>query len=557
MPGAKAQAGTRHRRFRAGGRGWLYGSPLWRMLALSGRSPGGLEAVPIDPWPGDTALGAALLDNRFPFAGQTLHGAVPPWLAPDASAAWLAEMHGFDWLRHLRAIGGDAGRRQARALVSHWLETQARWHPVAWAPDVTGQRIATWIGMHDFFLASADDALRAQVFDSLARQVRHLARVLPGSTRGLALIAGIKGLAFGGLCLPDQRKAASRMRWLLERELPRQVMPDGCHVERSPAVQLQVLRHLIDIRGCCRAARAEVPPALQHAIDRMTPSLRFFRHGDGGLALFNDSQEGDPGTIDTVLGQADARGRPLRSAPHIGFERLTAGRTWVLMDAGAPPPHGLDAGAHAGTLSFEMSVGRERLVVNCGAHPSGDGLWRAALAATAAHSTLTVEDTNSAAVLPEGGLGRRPGRVEAHRTETLGSVLVEASHDGYREPHGLLHRRRLYLTDGGDDLRGEDVLEGAGGKTFAVRFHLHPQVQASLLQGGSSALLRLPSGQGWRLRTAGGALEIADSIYLGTGAEPRRTVQLILRGTTVPGTTTVKWAIRREKRADGTDPTEG
>ena len=138
-----------------------------------------------------------------------------------------------------------------------------------------------------------------------------------------------------------------------------------------------VLGALIDIRAIYKAARIEMPEALQHAIDRMAPALRFFRHGDGGLALFNGSQEGEALLLDTILTQADARGRPLKRAPQAGFDRLTLGRTIIIVDSGGPPPARLDRQAHAGIGSFEMSVGRERFIVNCGAHP-GASPWRTA-----------------------------------------------------------------------------------------------------------------------------------------------------------------------------------
>lgn len=528
---------------------WLYGSPVYR-LTLGGRAPTGLAVLPPDPWPGDAERGALLIQGRFSAAGHTERVDGEPRVGLHAPPAWRQAFHACDWLRDLRAAGGDAGRRQARLLVTGWIEANQGWTPDGWALDVLGNRIAAWTGQHEFFLASADDDLRARVFDSLARQLRHLRRASPGGLAGAELIAVIKGLLYGALCVDPSEPSLERALRLLERELPRQVLADGGHVERSPDRQLQVLRHLIDIRGCLRAAKRAVPESLQHAIDRMTPALRFFRHGDGGLGLFNGSREGEPIQIDTVLGQADARGRPLKSAPHIGFERLAAGRTVVLLDAGAPPPAGLDGHAHAGTLSFEMSVGRERLIVNCGAHPSGGHAWRQALAATAAHSTLTVADTNIASVREAGGFSRRPGDVEANRQDG-GAALVDSSHDGYREPFGLIHRRRLYLAEGGEDLRGEDKLEPAGARPpsprdFAIRFHLHPAVRASRIAGGETVLLRLPGGSTWRLRAAGALVEVEDSIYLGAGEALRHTRQIVLKGTTHTGITSVKWAIRRD-----------
>lgn len=529
-----------------------FGNPIYK-LTLGGRAPTALSAVPPDPWPGDAGDGSAILAGVFRFGGQAAaadaHGA-PNWRA--GSIVWQDALHGFDWLRDLRAVGGDTARRRARALVLSWLDHNGSWNAQTWAPEVLGARIAAWIGLHDFYCASADDEFRAAVFDSLARQVKHLTRVVPGALDGKALVTAAKGLVYGGFCLPEHERVGQDALKLLERELPRQILPDGGHVERCPSVQLRILRDLIDMRSVLRTARADVPEALQHAIDRMTPALRFFRHGDGGLALFNGGREEDAALVDTVLAQADARGRPLKSAPHTGFERLIAGRTMVLMDTGVPPVTGLDATAHAGTLSLEMSVGKERLIVNCGAHPVKTGPWRAALAGTAAHSTVVLAETNSSEVMEQGGLGRRPSHVGCERQENDGAVLVVATHNGYSRNFGYLHRRRVYLAENGEDLRGEDMLEPVIGATpeprpFTIRFHLHPAVQATLVQGGQ-VQLKLPSGAAWRLRASGATLELEESIYLGSGDEPRRTTQIAVSGHTGPAIKTVKWALRRERK---------
>lgn len=534
-------------RLRDGARAFAFRNPLYG-LTLAGRVPSALSCVPNDPWPGDADAGGELLEGRYRFAGTLVEAEEPPWSHAGTHPAWHAAINGFEWLRDLRAVGGDTARRHARALITSWLDRNHGWREESWTPDILGMRIATWIGLHDFYCSSADDAFRARVFESLARQARHLGRATPGTLAGVRLIAAVKGLVFAGVALPGAERGLVAGLRLLERELPRQVLPDGGQAERSPETHLHVLRHLIDMRAALRAAKAEMPEALQHAIDRMTPALRFFRHGDGALALFNGGQEGEGALVDAVLAQSDARGRPLKSMPHSGFERMLAGRTLVLMDVGRPPPPGLDARAHAGTLAFEMSVGRERLIVNCGSHPCPTGPWRSGLAATAAHSTVTVEETNSAEVLEGGGIGRRPGRVSCERVESDGATLVEAGHDGYQRGFRLAHRRRLYLADNGEDLRGEDVLEGPAGHAFTVRFHLHPSVQVSLIQNGTAALLRLPGGTGWRLRATGGRLGLAESVHLASGEDARRTSQITLSGTTHPDRTAVKWALRREKK---------
>jgi uncharacterized heparinase superfamily protein len=197
-----------------------------------------------------------------------------------------------------------------------------------------------------------------------------------------------------------------------------------------------------------------------------------------------------------------------------------------------------------------MSHGRQRVIVNCGAHP-GNPDWRAVQRATAAHSTLTLAETNSSEVLPQGrpgavAIGRRPETVVCRREEGEGAIWLDMSHDGYRTVFRAVHERRLFLDSTGDDLRGEDQLNAPAGLPFAVRFHLHPEVTAGLVGAGSGVLLRLPGGAGWRLRASGAEIALEDSVYLGARDTVRRTQQVVLTGTTREGRTAVKWALKRE-----------
>ncbi|MEQ9813366.1 MAG: heparinase II/III family protein [Azospirillaceae bacterium] len=549
------------RRFAQKLKSFAFGSRLYGLtLRVGGHAPRDLALVPPDPWPGSAEAGQRLIDGVFHFASETREVEAPPWYDPEASEAFLVQLHGFDWLRDLRAVGGDTARRIARDFACDWIREHDRWDPLAWRPDVLGARVANWLALHDFFCASADDAQQRLIYGSLARQVTHLARSVPGQLAGHRLIVALKGLLFGTLSLELKEKILLASLDALVAALPEQILPDGGHVERNPSLLLAVLRHLVDVRAALRAFRIAVPDEIQQAIDRMAPALRFFRHGDGGLALFNGGFEEEPVLIDTVLAQADAKGRPVKSAVQSGYERVLQNRTLLLMDVGGPPPAGVDLSAHAGLLAFELSVGRERLIVNCGAWPGGGGeagySWHQALRATAAHTTVTVGDTNALALVPEGGVKRRGqtlrNLIEHGRNEGEGTVLLEARHEGYHHEFNIAHRRRIFVGGQGQDIRGEDALEPGrgrhrGGFRWHVRFHLHPSVQVAMTQSGDTAILRTPSGVGWRFRVSGGDLSLEDSIYFG-GGEPRASHQLVVAGSTLPEGTLVKWALRREKR---------
>lgn len=532
-PSAAAGAGAR------GLRAAFYASPLYG-LTLVGRSPRGLALAPPDPWPGDAAAGDRLFQGRYRFAGhETASPTGPLWTPPGTSAAWLDAMHGFDWLRHFRASGGEMARRHARALVASWIaECGGGWRPGAWDAAVTGRRIAAWAAGAGFLLNGADAAWRGAFLASLGVQARHLARTAQSETAGARRISSLRGLLYAHLCLGMGARAARRTAQALERECERQALPEGGHIDRSPARHCLVLADLVDCRGLLKAAGAPVPSALGAAIDRMAPVLAALRHGDGGLAAFNDSAETvfpDPAA---VL-KAAAGAAPRAAVGDSGFQRLAAGRTVIIADAASAAGAESD---HAGVSAFEMSIGAHRLIVNCGPHGGRGPEWADALRRTAAHSTLVLDDASI------------DGAAEAtcERHAEGGAVWLGIVHRGYERRFGYTHRRRLYLSPDGGDLRGEDALlptPGAGApapRRFVVRFHLHPSAAASPTRDGRAAALRLPGGARWNLRVNGGGLAIVPSVYFADGHVCRRNEQAVVAGVCAPEGVTVKWAIKRE-----------
>jgi uncharacterized heparinase superfamily protein len=512
----------------------------------------------IDPWPGDAGAGRALVSGFLTIGGaqRAFHDIAGADCATER-AAWAAHLHGFAWLRDLRALGGPTARRAARALTARWLEAhphpRAGPDPIAIRPDVVGARLALWYAHRDFVNAGSNGALDG----SAAAQARCLAKNIatghagppgPGEIR-----AGL-GLAITGLTLDIRASAHWRALGLeaVKSALAAQILPDGGHVSRSPAALTHTLRAALATRCALTTNGYPVPPWLAQAIERMGPALRFFRCTDKGLALFHGAQEGSALLLDGLLTQAGAAN--VRVAPglaHTGFERLAQGRSVVLMDVGAPPPAPYDSVAHAAPLAFSFCYGAERVFTACGTHPL-PGDWREALRATPAHCTLTLGNRGACEIGPGHGAGftRRAGRIAVLRDDAGGAAIVEACHDGYVPVCGVMHRRRLFLTARGADLRGEEILTATTGAPpvpvpVAVRFHLHPRVSVALVREGAEALLRIPGGEGWRFTTDGARLALENSVYLGTGVRPRKTKQIVLHAALDGTTARIRWALRK------------
>ena len=526
-------------------------------IRLKGRYPLKLIAVPDDPVPGDVRRGRALLAGMVSFRGESraidrLDYAERDWGMPFAD-----HLHSFAWLRDLSTVATRAqGAPIAEALMAKWLAAYAdKIDAHAWRPDLWGRRILFWTAHAPLILSSGDLVYRSSVLNALARGARHLDRGADKAAPGAPRIAAWCGVIGAGLLIPGGDPRRSFGEAGLIRALGTGLFDDGGSVSRSPAMLLDSVMLVAMLRETYAARRLALPDAVQAALERMVAALLAVAHGDRALASW---QGGGPATAEQVAAVIEASGvrtRPLRQARDWGYQRLAAGTATLIVDAAPPPVARVVEGGCASTLAFEFSDGASRLIVNCGGARAATARLPASFAAglrtTAAHSTLTVADSNSTAIHADGTLGRGVSSVELSRQESEAASRIEATHDGYVRRFGFIHRRQLLLTGDGRELRGEDALlpQGrkgrAGANKFAVRFHLGVGVQASPTADGMAAILRLPGGPLWQFRCRGGMLGIEDSLWIDGDGRPVPIQQLVISGEAQAGGASVSWAMKR------------
>ncbi len=514
--------------------------------------PERIRGVPPDPWAGDADAGREALNGNYTLFGRTRHLGDIPWKNRTLSDQERQALHRFDFLGDLAALGTGEALDKGCDLIARWTNEYGQWQPLIWEPGITGRRLTNWLRTFGFLHNPNHPGFNLTFLESATVQVRHLARTVEETPPDALAIEAAEGLVLGSLCLAGMETLLDTALVALEFAIKHQVLPDGGHFQRNPAIQRQVLARLVRVRDTLNAAQITTPVWLDNAIARMAPMLRAMRHGDGGLALFNGSTEGHTDAIDKILLAAGGDDKCLMSAPHTGFQRAEARGSVLIADAGAAVVSGANRDAHAGLLAFEFSDREQRVFVNCGAHGNRGDDWHTALRATAAHSTLVIDNTNAVEVLASGGLGHLDTAVTCHRSETEGSTFLQMRHDGYRRIFGLSHGRELYLSASGDDLRGRDTLKiahdymGNHARRFCVRFHLHPDINAEETGGGHSVMLKMPDRTGWRFRASGGDIALEDSVYLGVPGTMRRTRQITVAGPLNAHGIEVKWSLIRE-----------
>ncbi|MFZ1107099.1 MAG: heparinase II/III family protein [Rhodomicrobium sp.] len=528
---------------------WMAGVPTAYHLLI----------LPQDLRTGDPSFAVELYDGYFGLAGAAAPiGSESPFHVMPPTLPWQKDLYAFAWLRHLHAAEDHIAQERARKLASEWIAFSRNAPPLARNRDITARRVIALLSHAAFLLDGADPEFYDSVMRMLSRDLHDLTVIYsdgPGVPKLRALIA----ILLAGLCIAEQETYLSSYLSAFIAEIDKQILEDGGHASRDPSDVIELLLELLPLKQCFVARQIEPPPSLYAALNRMHAMLRFLRLGDGSLAHFNGMGPTLLDQVSTVLAYDDT-GCMYQGAiaPQSGYARISAGEVVVVADAGGPPPMHLSSRAHAGCGAFEMSVGHEPLIVNCGAPQDETGDWYVVSRSTAAHSTLSIEDLSSSRLIkaPEQIAGRElfwlagPKHVQHEAADHEAAQSVRIGHDGYRERFGLLHRRRLTLRKSGLEFEGHDQLstlsDGAAASParFAIRFHLHPRVAAHLSRNTNAVTLTTPGGQTWRFVAEGADLDVEESIFFADPICLRRSLQIVLKGPCTR-TTSVLWKFEK------------
>jgi len=499
-----------------------------------------------------------------------------PFEIAPPSEGWARELYGFGWLRHLRAADSELSREQAKAFVRDFIALRRSHHALAWKPEIVARRVISWLSNSVLVLDSGEPEAYDSFLKALTLQLRYLSASYRDAPDGVPRLLSLMALIYAGLCIAEQQAVVDRYSRPFGKELERQILPDGGHISRNPDALIELLLDLLPLRQCFVARDRAPPKELTGAIDRIMPMLRFFRTGDGTLARFNGAGPTQTDALATVLAYDDVEGSPVRAAANSNYVRLVCGTTMLICDTGPAPAHSLSGSAHAGFLSFEMSSAMEPMIVNCGAPALDHQDWRPFARSTAAHSTLTFEDESSAAFASSGAGDEVAGdaaligplHAKGGLDDQGGTLRIEGSHDGYLARFGVRHARQILVAPDGLLVSGEDRLSAPAGLKspegdpmagyYAIRFHLHPALRATMAADGGSAVLTLRNGEAWKISSDAPETKTEESFFIADARGAQPASQVVLTGAMGEASDLrIAWTIARlEVDGDGARPVD-
>ena len=449
---------------------------------------------------------------RFLSEERTIATAVD-WNNRDWPKLWLYNLHYFDDLNAAEAVN-----RRARHLdlIRRWIAETPPASGNGWEPYPISLRLVNWIKW-----TMAGNKLPAEAVQSLAVQARHLRYRLEYHLLGNHLFANAKALVFAGLFFngPDADWWYRKGLNLLWEQVSEQILRDGGHFERSPMYHSIILEDLLDLSNIMQAHGREVPAQWVDAVNNMITWLKGMIHPDGEIVLFNDAAFGIAPAPRELFAYAyrlgfcipDSPGSGVTYFDRTGYGRVEIGEAVAFLDLAPIGQDYLPGHAHADTLTFELSLFGQRVIVDSGTSCYGVSGERLRQRGTAAHNTVVVDGADSSEVWGGFRVARRAYPRDLAINESPGEIRVACAHDGYqRLPGRPVHAREWLLRE--HSLRITDRVSGRFARAEG-RFHFHPDLRLDCREGATEGTAALAGGRALRFAVAGGRCRVEQTTW--------------------------------------------
>jgi uncharacterized heparinase superfamily protein len=414
------------------------------------------------------------------------------------SKLWLYNLHYFD---DLNAI--DYLKRKAlhKKLLIRWIDENKIGKGVGWESYPTSLRIVNWIKWSFLGNKLSDYSLK-----SLALQAQWLTKRIEWHLLGNHLFSNAKALVFAGLFFSNKESENWLKKGLkiIDTELNEQILNDGGNFERSPMYHSIFLEDILDLINISK----KYPEIIEkRKVDewckvskKMLRWLETMAHPDGNIAFFNDSALEIAPNLNELKKYAQRLGInysfvKFSKVTHLtdsGYIRLTSNNIMGLLDVAPIGPDYLTGHAHADTLSFELSLFGQRLIVNSGTSEYEIGPAREHERSTKAHNTVVVNDENSSEMWGAFRVARRAYPYNLEVKELKNFVNISCEHNGYKRlANSPIHRRNWQFSK--NSLIINDHISNTC-KSAIAYLHFHPSVIV-VENKKNTLILEMPGGQ--------------------------------------------------------------
>ena len=334
----------------------------------------------------------------------------------------------------------------------------------------------------------------------------------------------------------------------IKKNLYRSVNKNGMHNSMNPSMQAEYINNLVEIKNICLFFKINLPLEINFQINNMISTLKSLLHNDGSISLFNGSNNANIKSIKKIINlKKNIKSKKLHRINN-GLVIFKNKNLKIFLDVVKPTNKLINKNLHSGTLSFELSYKKEKIITNCGSIEKRIGRKPEFLRYSAAHSTIVLNNTNISELVAKKSYSRVPKNVVFESDENSDELIWITMHDGYQDNFKKIVKRKIFISKKTFNIRAEDsIINSKSFKDdiiYSIRFHLTPICTCLLTQNKKSVLIKTNLDQSFVFKSES-KLTLDDSIYISDGKKIEKTKQIVITGRCKTPKTIIKWFITK------------
>jgi uncharacterized heparinase superfamily protein len=476
------------------------------------------------------------------------------WKITNLEENKIKKLHNFCWLP---ALNIKTEKELGCLIIDQWINNFSNYNEKYWTLDVVTMRLIYWISSYEIIFKNSDLIFRSKVINNIVKQTKHLFKNISLVSSGVDKIKSLAALILVGNSFEQYEEYTQYGLKNLEDELGSFINKDGFVKSKNPEDLFWALYFLVLIKEWLTLSRKQTPAFINIYINSLGICFKFLRFSNGDLPLFNGANHINTEKFYEFL---ESRGYEFENMENIfcGYAKIKSKKIELFIDANNPSSILHSRNYQAGPLSFELASNGIKFICNSGSGKNLGEELSYLSSSTAAHSTVTINDTSSC-IFQKNALIRKyfgNSLIEKHnifKTEFKNDkefILCIIAHDGYEKRFKILHERQITLFKSKNHIEGIDSLKCKSlenkNLTFSVRFHIHPDIRITKTMG-NDILLSSSEGEGWIFRSPQIPTKIEKNLYFGNPDNIKESSFILLEGNIENENTNIIWHLEKAK----------
>jgi uncharacterized heparinase superfamily protein len=476
------------------------------------------------------------------------------WKITNLEENKIKKLHNFCWLP---ALNIKTEKELSCLIIDQWINNFSNYNEKYWTLDVVTMRLIYWISSYEIIFKNSDLIFRSKVINNIVKQTKHLFKNISLVSSGVDKIKSLAALILVGNSFEQYEEYTQYGLKNLEDELGSFINKDGFVKSKNPEDLFWALYFLVLIKEWLTLSRKQTPAFINIYINSLGICFKFLRFSNGDLPLFNGANHINTEKFYEFL---ESRGYEFENMENIfcGYAKIKSKKIELFIDANNPSSILHSRNYQAGPLSFELASNGIKFICNSGSGKNLGEELSYLSSSTAAHSTVTINDTSSC-IFQKNALVRKyfgNSLIEKHNIfkqefkndkEFIQCIIA---HDGYEKRFKILHERQITLFKSKNHIEGIDSLKCKSlenkNLAFSVRFHIHPDIRITKTMG-NDILLSSSEGEGWIFRSPQIPTKIEKNLYFGNPDNIKESSFILLEGNIENENTNIIWHLEKAK----------